>query len=111
VERGLLGALGIFIALICGLFAVMFVVEAASGGDGKTTPGVYAGLIAFFGGAFEEVVMDPGEIDADPDAVLYVSSARRRRAEARAAGIHAVAPHALAQALAAYSVPATLSVP
>jgi hypothetical protein len=52
VERGLLGALGIFIALICGLFAVMFVVEAASGGDGKTTPGVYAGLIAFFGGTF-----------------------------------------------------------
>ena len=64
-----------------------------------------------FGGAFEEVVRDPGEIDADPDAILYVSNARHRRAEARDAGMHAVAPRALAQALAIYSVPTTLSVP
>jgi hypothetical protein len=52
MERGLLGALGIFIALFCGLFAVMFTVEAATGGDGKTSPGVYAGLIVFFAGGF-----------------------------------------------------------
>lgn len=62
------------------------------------------------GGAFEEVVADPAEIDADPEAILYVSSARRRRDEARGAGMNAVAPHALAQALAAYSAPATLLV-
>ena len=64
-----------------------------------------------FNGAFEEVVTDPGEIDADPEAILYVSSARHRRAEVRSTGIHAVAPRALAQALTTYSVPATLSVP
>jgi FMN phosphatase YigB (HAD superfamily) len=64
-----------------------------------------------FGGAFDEVVTDPSEIDADPEAILYVSSARHRRAEARDAGMHAVAPRALAQALTIYSVPATLSVP
>ena len=64
-----------------------------------------------FGGAFDEVVSDPGEIDADPEAILYVSSARHRRAEVRDAGMHAVAPRALGQAFAVYSVPATLSVP
>ena len=64
-----------------------------------------------FGGAFDEVVSDPGEIDADPEAVLYVSSARHRRAAVRDAGMHAVAPRALGQALAIYSAPATLSVP
>jgi hypothetical protein len=52
MERELLGALGIGIALFSGLFAVMFAVEAASGGDGKTSPGVYAGLIVFFSGGF-----------------------------------------------------------
>ena len=60
---------------------------------------------------FDQVVAHPTEIDADPDAILYVSSARWRRAEVRGAGMHAVAPRALAQALAAYSGPATLSVP
>jgi hypothetical protein len=64
-----------------------------------------------FGGVLDEVVTDPAEIDADPDAILYVSSARHRRAEVRDAGMHAVAPRALAQALAVYSVPATLTVP
>ena len=64
-----------------------------------------------FGGAFDEVVSDPGEIDADLETILYVSSARHRRAEARDAGMHAVAPRALGQAFAIYSVPATLSVP
>jgi len=64
-----------------------------------------------FGGAIDEVVTDPCEIDADPDAILYVSSARHRRLEAREAGMHAAAPRALAQALAIYSAPATLSVP
>jgi hypothetical protein len=48
--RGLLGALGIAIALFGALFFVYFVSEWSSGGDGKTTPGVYAGLIVFFGG-------------------------------------------------------------
>ena len=64
-----------------------------------------------FGGAFEEVVTHPTEIDADPDTILYVSRARWRRAEVRGAGIHAVAPGLLPQALATYLAPATLSVP
>jgi hypothetical protein len=50
MERGLLGALGIAIALVGGLFFVFFMTELASGGDGKTQPGVYVGLIVFFGG-------------------------------------------------------------
>ena len=65
---------------------------------------------SLFGGVFEEVVKDPAEIDADPHAILYVSSARWRRAEVRSAGMHAVAPRALAQALATYSAPTTFSV-
>lgn len=48
--RGLFGALGVAVALFGGLFFVYFLVGFASGGDGKTTPGVYAGLIVFFGG-------------------------------------------------------------
>lgn len=50
MERGLLGALGIVVALVGALFFVFFVTEFSSGGDGKTEPGVYAGLIVFFGG-------------------------------------------------------------
>jgi beta-phosphoglucomutase-like phosphatase (HAD superfamily) len=60
---------------------------------------------------FEDVVADPVEIDADPDAILYVSSAPWRRAEARSAGLRAVAPCALAQALATDPVSATLAIP
>jgi hypothetical protein len=67
--------------------------------------------LSLFGGVFEEVVAHPTEIDADPDAILYVSSAPWRRAEARSAGMRAVAPGALEQALATYPVPATLAVP
>jgi len=68
------------------------------------------GALYLFGGVFEEVVAHPSELDADPDAILYVSSARWRRAEVRSAGMHAVAPHALAQALATHSVSETLPV-
>jgi hypothetical protein len=64
-----------------------------------------------FGGVFEDVVAHPTEINADPDATLYVSNARWRRAEVRSVGMHAVAPRALAQALAAYSSPTTVPVP
>jgi beta-phosphoglucomutase-like phosphatase (HAD superfamily) len=64
-----------------------------------------------FGGVFDDVVADSAEIDADPDAILYVSGARWRRAEARRAGMHAVAPHGLAHALATHAFPATLAVP
>ena len=64
-----------------------------------------------FGGAFEDVVRHPTEIDADPEEILYVSGVRRRRVEVRGDGMHAAAPHALAQALTAYSAPATVSVP
>jgi len=88
---------------------------ALAGASGRRVLAVSRGerpeALAHFGGAFEEVMTDPSEIDADPEAILYVSSARHRRAEARDAGMHAVAPRALAQALAIYSVPATLSVP
>ncbi len=47
--RGCLGVLGIGIALISAVFVVTAVVESITGGDGKTSPGVYAGLIVFFG--------------------------------------------------------------
>lgn len=50
MERGLLGALGIVVALVGALFFVLFISEWSSGGDGETKPGVYAGLIVFFGG-------------------------------------------------------------
>ncbi len=50
MERGCLTAVGAMVALVSAFFVVAFVVEAASGGDGKTEPGVYAGLVVFFGG-------------------------------------------------------------
>jgi hypothetical protein len=50
MERGLLGALGIGIALFGALFFFYFSTELATGGDGKTRPGVLVGLIVFFGG-------------------------------------------------------------
>jgi hypothetical protein len=52
MERGIFGAIGIAIALVSGFFVAAAVVESATGGDGKTSPGVYAGLIIFFGGLF-----------------------------------------------------------
>ena len=84
-------------------------------GSGRRVVAVSRGeqpeALSRFGSVFEDVVRHPTEIDADPDAILYVSGARRRRAEVRSDGMHAAAPHALAQALTTYSVPATLSVP
>ena len=72
-------------------------------GSGRRVLGVSRGESAAalqpFGGV--DVVAHPGEIDADPDAILYVSTAPWRRAEARGAGLRAVAPGELAQALAA----------
>ena len=79
-------------------------VLAVSRGDGSAA-------LSHFGDVFDEVVTHPAEIDADPDSILYVSSARRRRAEARIAGMRAVAPGRLHQALAAHPVPATLALP
>jgi FMN phosphatase YigB (HAD superfamily) len=64
-----------------------------------------------FGDAFDDVVAHAGETDADPDAILYVSSAPWRRSEARRAGLRAVAPGALAQALAIDPVAATFAIP
>jgi hypothetical protein len=64
-----------------------------------------------FGDVFEDVVAHPDEIDADPAAILYVSSAPWRRAEARSAGMRAVAPGELRPALATDPVLATLAVP
>jgi hypothetical protein len=52
MERGIFGAIGIGIALVSGFFVAAAVAESATGGDGKTSPGVYAGLIIFFGGLF-----------------------------------------------------------
>lgn len=52
MERGCLTAVGVMIALVSAFFVAAAVVESASGGDGKTSPGVYAGLIVFFGGTF-----------------------------------------------------------
>src|SRR5688572_17852752 len=45
MERGCLTAIGVMIALVSAFFVAAAVVESASGGDGKTSPGVYAGLI------------------------------------------------------------------
>ena len=50
MERGLFGGLGIVVGLFSALFFVYFITEWSGGGDGKTQPGVYAGLIVFFGG-------------------------------------------------------------
>ncbi|MEG7688980.1 hypothetical protein U2044_15415, partial [Listeria monocytogenes] len=50
MERGCLGAVGIAVAIFSSFFVIAAVVESASGGDGKTSPGVYAGLIVVFGG-------------------------------------------------------------
>ena len=51
MARGLLGVVGIIIALMGGLFFAVALTEFASGGDGKTEPAIYVGLIVFFGGA------------------------------------------------------------
>jgi hypothetical protein len=50
MERGILGCVGIGIALFGGLFFAMFLVTLLTGGDGKTETGVLAGLVVFFGG-------------------------------------------------------------
>jgi hypothetical protein len=50
MERGIFGGLGVVVALFGALFFVFFVGELSTGGDGKTQPGVYAGLVVFFGG-------------------------------------------------------------
>jgi hypothetical protein len=52
VRQGCLAAIGAMIALVSAFFVAAALVESAAGGDGKTSPGVYAGLIAFFGGTF-----------------------------------------------------------
>lgn len=49
MERGLLGATGIGMALFGGLFSVYFIGQFTSG-TSETEPGVNAGLIVFFGG-------------------------------------------------------------
>jgi FMN phosphatase YigB (HAD superfamily) len=67
--------------------------------------------LGLFDDAFEDVAVHPAEIDADPDTILYVSRAPWRRAEARSAGLRAVAPDALGRALAMHPAPATLLVP
>jgi phosphoglycolate phosphatase-like HAD superfamily hydrolase len=73
--------------------------------------GESSGALRLFGDVFDGVVAHPTEIDADPDAIVYVSRAGSRRAAARHAGVRAVAPGALEQALAMDPVPATLTVP
>ena len=50
MARGVLGCVGIGIALFGGLFFAMFLVTLLTGGDGKTETGVLAGLVVFFGG-------------------------------------------------------------
>jgi hypothetical protein len=50
MERGIFGALGIVVALFGALFLVFFISEFATGGNGRTQPPVYVGLIVFFGG-------------------------------------------------------------
>src|SRR4051794_38034399 len=52
MERGCLGAVGVGIMLVSAFFVATALVESATGGDGKTSPGVYVGLTIFFGGLF-----------------------------------------------------------
>jgi hypothetical protein len=90
--------------------AVMLAVET-----GKRVVAVARGecsdaLVYLFGGVFEDVVADPGEIDAAPDVIVYVSAAAWRRAEARRAGMHAVPLDELARALVSHTLPAELAV-
>ena len=59
-----------------------------------------AGALRPFGGSFEAVVSDPQELDAAPNAILYVSAAKWRRAEARRRGMRAAALDELEPALA-----------
>lgn len=74
MKRGCLTAVGAMVALVSAFFVAAAVVESASGGDGKTEPGVYAGLIVFFGGtlvggaylAWRMLKKRPG--DAAPEA-------------------------------------------
>jgi len=58
------------------------------------------GALYLFGAAFEAVVADPRELGVAPEAILCVSAAEWRRAEARRRGMQAVAPGELALALA-----------
>jgi hypothetical protein len=69
-----------------------------------------AGALEPFGGAFEAVVSDPQEIDAALEAIVYVSTAEWRRAEARRRGMRAVAPDKLGPALATHTPPRTILV-
>ena len=54
-----------------------------------------AGALQPFGDAFRAVVADPREIDAPPEAIVYVSAAEWRRVEARRRGMRAAAPDGL----------------
>jgi FMN phosphatase YigB (HAD superfamily) len=58
-----------------------------------------AGALDPFGGAFDAVVADPRELDAELEAILFVSASEWRRVEARRRGIRAVAPTELRSAL------------
>jgi hypothetical protein len=50
MERKLLGCVGVGVAIVGGMFFAAFLVTLLTGGDGKTEPGVLAGLVVFFGG-------------------------------------------------------------
>jgi hypothetical protein len=69
-----------------------------------------AGALQPFRGAFEAVVSDPREIDAAPEAIMYVSTAEWRRVEARRRGMRAAAPDVLEPALATRTPPPTILV-
>jgi hypothetical protein len=95
MERGCLAAVGAMIALVSAFFVAAALVESAAGGDGKTSPGVYAGLIAFFGGTFvagtylvwymvrkraptHERPVPPTEADRERQVLLYAESEHGR---------------------------------
>jgi hypothetical protein len=48
--RKLLSTAGMFVAVVGAYAAVSLAMEVWAGGDGETTPAVYAGLIVSFGG-------------------------------------------------------------
>ncbi|HWK29695.1 MAG TPA: hypothetical protein VNS09_24225 [Solirubrobacter sp.] len=67
------------------------------------------GPLYLFGGAFEAVLSDPLDCGVAAEAVLYVSSAEWRRAEARRRGMRAVTPGGVPVALTPPPVAAELT--
>lgn len=83
MERGCLGSVGVATALVSAFFVVTALVESATGGDGKTSPGVYAGLIVVFGGLLLGGLYLAWRMFARQPATVGSGAAGRRRPSPR----------------------------